>query len=317
MNLLEVRNLRVRFKTRLGTVEAVRGVSFSLAEGEILGIVGESGSGKTTTVLAIPKLLPDKAEVSTDGIFLMGTRIDEMSEENLASVRGAKIGVVFQDPFTAFNPVMKVFEQIKEAMTIHGVGDEEAERRTLELMSAVGIPEPEMWKNAYPHEFSGGMLQRSAIAMAIAMNPPLVIADEPTTSLDVTVQKEILKLLMSLKKRYGTSIIFITHDIMLLKHIADRVLVMYAGKIVEISNRETIFSNPHHPYTKALMDSIPTVERKPEKLKVIKGKVPDLSNLPKGCPFNPRCDRVQERCLREEPELMKTDSSEVACFYPI
>jgi oligopeptide/dipeptide ABC transporter ATP-binding protein len=303
--LLEVKDLKVSFRTEDGVVKAVDGVSFSVDQGEVLGIVGESGSGKSVTMMSVLRLINDpnmqvEGEVLYKGRDLMKLHKDEMRE-----VRGDEIAMIFQDPMTSLNPVYRVGDQIVEAILTHqDVGKPGAKRRAIELLHQVGIPQAEVRVDDYPHQFSGGMRQRAMIAMALANNPDILIADEPTTALDVTIQAQILELLDKLKDDFGSAIILITHDLGVVADIADRIAVMYAGRIVEFGAKRDLFYDPQHPYTWGLLGSIPRLDRpKMARLHSIEGMPPSLISPPEGCKFRPRCPHAFEKCM-EEPELV-------------
>ena len=308
MALLEVKDLRVHFDTDDGVVKAVDGVNFSLDPGQTLGIVGESGSGKSVTNLAIMGLARGgriSGEVLFEGKDLLKMHINE-----LRAIRGKKIAMIFQDPLSSLHPYYKVGSQIAEMILAHEkVSKKEARDRAINLLKLVGIPKPERRVDDYPHQFSGGMRQRAMIAMALALDPAVLIADEPTTALDVTVQAQVLDLVERLQDEFGTAIICITHDLGVVADMADEVLVMYGGKPVEVAERRTAYYNPHMPYTWGLLQSLPPVaaEHTGERLQPIKGQPPSLINLPKGCSFNPRCPYVMEVCTRVEPELEPAD----------
>jgi len=314
VTLLKVRNLSVEFYKGGKTVQALRNVSLSLDENEALGIVGESGCGKTTFALSILKLIPEKeGKVVSGEIVFAGEDLLSLPDEKLLQIRGNRISIIFQDPFTSLNPVFRIGDQIFESLALHGkrnFSNSEMEEKIIRLLQLVKMPKPEdtMW--SYPHQLSGGMQQRVMIAMAISSNPQILIADEPTTALDVTIQKEILDLMSELQKEMGLSIILITHDFGIVSEICQRVSVMYAGTIMEEAATSEIFRNPLHPYTQGLLESLPSrnevrglfrVEKR--RLRAIPGQVPDPSNLPTGCKFNPRCSRVIDDCKTEEPEL--------------
>jgi peptide/nickel transport system ATP-binding protein len=302
--LLEVRDLHVSFPTEDGVVKAVQGVSFSIDPGQTLGIVGESGSGKsvsTQTILGLTRGAKITGEALLEGRDLLTMKPDE-----LRAVRGAKIAMIFQDPLSSLHPQYKVGWQIVEMIRAHDdMSKERAKARAVELLKLVGIPQPERRVDDYPHQFSGGMRQRAMIAMALALNPAVLIADEPTTALDVTVQAQILDLIERIQSEFGTAVIMITHDLGVVADLADEVLVMYAGKPVEMSDRRTIYYRPHHPYTKGLLESIPSsaATGAGDRLKPIKGQPPSLINLPSGCSFHPRCPYVMDVCLTEIPPL--------------
>lgn len=314
-NMLEVHNLSVRFKTPDGEVEAVNGVNFSLAPGETLGIVGESGSGKSQTVLSIMGLLASNGAASGK-IVLNGRDLLTMSTRELNAVRGANIGMIFQDPMTSLNPYLKISTQLTESLRVHrGMSKREALARAIEVLDAVKIPDAKNRVHYYPHEFSGGMRQRVMIAMALLCKPQLIIADEPTTALDVTVQAQILNLLDDLKHDFGVAIILITHDLGVVAGLCDQVMVMYGGQVMESAHRDDIFANPRHPYTRGLLKSVPRLdEQEHGRLLTIPGNPPDLMHLPVGCPFSPRCGDVEDRCLRERPLLKyQEDNTARAC----
>ena len=303
--LLNIEKLNTSFFTYDGQIDAVRNVSFHIEEGESLGIVGESGSGKSVTSLSILKLLSKNGRVMGGDVFLNGDNLMEMDNNQMRKVRGAKISMIFQDPMSSLNPVIPVGNQVAEIILEHqNVSKKEAKEKVLELFKMVQIPEPEKRYKNYPHEYSGGMRQRAMIAMALACNPAVLIADEPTTALDVTIQDQILKLLRKLQKEINMSIIFITHDLGVVAEICSRVMVMYGGMIMETADVETIFNNPKHPYTIGLLESIPKINQdKHIQLMPIPGSPPDMSNPPSGCPFNPRCAYAREICTKAAPEL--------------
>ncbi len=302
--LLEVNDLKVSFRTEDGVVRAVDGVSFAVDQGDVLGIVGESGSGKSVTMMSVLRLINDpnmrvEGEVIYKGRDLMKLHKDEMRE-----VRGDEIAMIFQDPMTSLNPVYRVGDQIIEAILTHQeVGKGAARRRAIELLHQVGIPDPEERVDDYPHQFSGGMRQRAMIAMALSKNPDILIADEPTTALDVTIQAQIIELIDTLKDEFNSAVILITHDLGVVAEIANEIIVMYAGRVVERAPTRQLFYDPQHPYTWGLLGSIPRLDRpKLERLHSIKGMPPSLINLPQGCKFRPRCPYAFEKCT-EEPEL--------------
>ena len=320
MSLLEVRNLRVSFPTADGVVRAVRGVSFAVDAGRTLGIVGESGSGKTVLTQTLLGLTPG-GEVSGRAWF-DGTDLIGLTDEQLRRVRGAQIAVIFQDPLTSLHPLYRVGWQIAELIRAHdrSVSRAAAAERAVELLARVGIPQPRQRARDYPHQFSGGMRQRAMIAMALALSPKLIIADEPTTALDATVQAQILDLLMRLQRDSGTALILITHDLGVVADIADDVLVMYAGRAAEVAGKRDIFYRPHHPYTKGLLESIPNSSAGAGRLRPITGQPPSLINLPSGCAFHPRCAYVMDRCLTDEPALTPVGgdgSHRSACWLPV
>ena len=318
--LLEVKDLHVSFSTEDGIVKAVQGVSFSIEPGETLGIVGESGSGKsvsTQTILGLTR----GAKISGQAL-LEGRDLLTMKNDELRAVRGAKISMIFQDPLSSLHPQYKVGWQIVEMILAHdSMSKTQAKARAVELLKLVGIPQPERRVDDYPHQFSGGMRQRAMIAMALALNPAVLIADEPTTALDVTVQAQILDLIEKVQAEFGTAVIMITHDLGVVADLADQVLVMYAGRPVETSDRRTIYYRPHHPYTKGLLESIPSsvATQEGERLKPIKGAPPSLINLPSGCSFHPRCPYVMDICLTDVPPLYPVGGEPLhrsACHLP-
>src|SRR5437868_1077581 len=313
--LLEVDGLTVAFATRRGTLTAVDDVSFTIAPGEVLGVVGESGAGKSLTGAAIIGLLEPPLRIAGGQILLDGRRIDHLPYEAMRRVRGKEIGAIFQDPLTSLNPLYAVGQQLIETIRTHlDLGPGAARERALALLREVGISGAEQRLDHYPHQFSGGMRQRVVIALALAANPRLIIADEPTTALDVSIQAQIIALLKRLCREHGTAIMLVTHDMGVIAETADRVAVMYAGRIVEIGPVRTIIAEPHHPYTVGLMQSIPRIGGRRERLRQIDGAMPRLDAIPPGCPFNPRCPEVFDRCHRERPGLLPAPGSEAACW---
>jgi len=315
--LLEVQDLTVRFGTEDGVVNAVRGVSYRLAEREVLAIVGESGSGKSVSSLAVMGLLPKSARV-TGKILLEGENVLEMPIKEQRSLRGRRIAMVFQDPMTALNPVYSIGDQLAEAVRSHEyVSKKIALGRAVEMLDLVGIPRPKERLKAYPHEFSGGMRQRVMIAMAVINSPDVIIADEPTTALDVTVQAQILEKLLEVKDAVNAAIVLITHDLGVVAGIAHRTLVMYAGRAVELGSTREVFASPRMPYTAGLLGSIPSLETAGGRLRPIPGAPPSLINMPEGCPFSPRCPLVTDECLTREPPLYATDQHDhvAACHH--
>ena len=302
--LLDVKGLKVRFATEDGTVHAVDGVDFELDRGKVLGIVGESGSGKSVTAMTILGLTRDRNTRFEGEVDYKGQNLLQMSESRLRDVRGNEIAMIFQDPMTSLNPVYNVGDQIVEAIMTHeGTTKKDARRRAVELLRQVGIPNAQQRASDYPHQFSGGMRQRAMIAMALSCNPDVLIADEPTTALDVTIQAQILELLDNLRADFDSSVILITHDLGVVAEVADEIIVMYAGRVVERGSKRDVFYDPQHPYTWGLLGSIPRLDRpKPKKLHSIEGTPPSLINLPRGCKFRPRCPHAFEKC-QEEPEL--------------
>jgi oligopeptide/dipeptide ABC transporter ATP-binding protein len=307
--LLEVHNLKTYFYTEDGVVKAVDGVDFTVGRGEVLGLVGESGCGKSVTSLSIMRLIGIPGKVVEGEIIFEGRNLLELSESEMVHMRGNRISMIFQQPQSSLNPVFKIGDQVAEVMQIHqNMGKEESWNKAVELLTLVGIPDPESKAHSFPHEVSGGQAQRVMIAMALALNPQLLIADEPTTALDVTIQAQILDLLRDLRTRMDTAVILITHDLGVISEMADRVAVMYAGRIVEQADIKTLFKKPVHPYTQGLMASIPILGTVKEVLDVIPGSVPNLVNLPPGCQFAPRCrSRVEYQlpiCTQVEPQLI-------------
>ena len=317
--ILEVRDLYVSFPTEDGVVKAVDGVTFSLMPGETLGVVGESGSGKSVTFLTVMGIVNAKqAEVSGEILF-KGQDLLKVTADELRAVRGAEISMIFQDPLTSLHPMYKVGKQISEAILLHEkVSKDEAMIRAVDMLDRVRIPRPKERAQQYPHEFSGGMRQRAMIAMALALNPDLLIADEPTTALDVTVQAQILTLIDSLRSEFNTAIVLITHDLGVVAEHCDNINVMYAGRLVEQGRTDDIYYHPHHPYTWGLLDSIPKVGVERDRLVPIKGTPPSLINVPSGCPFHPRCPYAFDRCPREVPPLLPADGFHAsACHLPL
>ena len=315
--VLKVENLRTYFHTKEGDVPAVDGVSFTLGKGKVLGIVGESGCGKSVTSLSIMGLLPAQtAEVMPgSSIRLLDQELVGRSNREMCQIRGNQISMVFQDSMTSLNPVMRVGDQLIETIRVHRkLSRKEASAQAVEMLRKVGIPNPEARMKNYPHEMSGGMRQRVMIAMALSCNPKVLIADEPTTALDVTIQAQILQLMLQLRESYDTSILLITHDMGVVAEIADDIMVMYTGRVVEQGTAGEVFSNPLHPYTQGLLASIPRIDQKVDRLHVTQGMVPNLYNLPKGCKFADRCPYVTECCREEEPEVYDLDGHLVRCF---
>ncbi len=321
MPLLEVRDLDTQFHTDDGVVHAVNGVSFTVNEGETLGLVGESGCGKTVTALSLLRLIPEPpGEIVNGQVLFQGRDLLLAGTQEMCEVRGSKIGMVFQDPMSSLNPVLRIGEQITEALELHlGMDPRESRRRAIELLRLVGMPEAEEHIEDYPHQFSGGMRQRAMIAMALSCNPYLLIADEPTTALDVTIQAQIIDLVKRLKKEIGLAIMWITHDLGIIAGLADRVLVMYAGYIVESADVKDLYSDPRHPYTLGLLASIPRLDEGRRKaLTPIEGVPPDLIHIPSGCPFHPRCAYATDHCSQTMPELRKVGEEHmVACWLDV
>lgn len=318
--IVEISNLRTVFHTQDGIVHAVNGISFTLQEGETLGIVGESGCGKSVSMLSLMRLLPQTAEIKADKMNFFGRNLLEFTDSEMHHVRGSQIAMIFQDPMTSLNPVLTIGFQLKEPLKLHlGLSDQKAEERAAELLQLVGIPEPRNRLGDYPHQFSGGMRQRAMIAMALSCNPALLIADEPTTALDVTIQAQIVELVKQLREQFGQALIWITHDLGVVARLAERVIVMYAGFIVEDAAVEDLYHNPRHPYTKALLRSLPRVDStRSEMLDTIEGLPPDLIALPRGCPFAARCAFVVDKCRQENPSLHELlPRHRVACWVDI
>ncbi len=318
--LLDVRNLTVRFYTQDGVVHAVNGISYQIHEGETVAIVGESGCGKSVGVMSLIRLIPQPPGRITDGeVWFEGKNLLALPEEELRHIRGNRISMIFQDPMTSLNPVLTVGFQIMEALQLHlGLNRTEARQRAIELLKMVGIPDAARRIDDYPHQFSGGMRQRVMIAMGLACNPKLLIADEPTTALDVTIEAQIIDLVKRLRNEMGMAVIWITHDLAVVAGLAHRVMVMYAGYIVEKAPVRDIYYDPRHPYTLGLLNSIPRVDKVGRRLEPIEGLPPDLLALPKGCPFAPRCRFRIERCLEEKPPLEPVaPGHEVACWVDV
>ncbi len=321
MALLELKDLHTYFKTKRGTVKAVNGVSYAVDPGRTLGVVGESGSGKSVSAMSILQLLDGNGYIDSGSILFNGQDLTKYSRKEMNKIRGNDISVIFQEPMTSLNPVFTVEKQVSEPFIIHqGMSKKEAAAKVIEMLKDVKIPNPEAVAKQYPHQLSGGMRQRVMIAMALACQPKLLIADEPTTALDVTIQAQILKLMNELKREHGTSILFITHDLGVICQMADDVAVMYCGQVVELASAETIFTDPDysHPYTEGLMTSIPRLDTPAnERLDAIPGAVPHPLDLPKGCKFAPRCKYCTQKCLEEEPELQEVaPGQQIRCFYP-
>ena len=313
--LLEVKNLRVEFPTRRGTLVAIDDVSFSIAPGEVLGVVGESGAGKSLTGAAIIGLLEPPGRVAGGEILLGGRRIDNLPPEQMRRIRGKEIGAIFQDPLTSLNPLYTVGRQLTETIETHlGLTFSQARTRAIDLLKETGIPAAEARIDHYPHQFSGGMRQRVVIALALAAEPRLVVADEPTTALDVSIQAQIIALLKRLCREHGTAVMLVTHDMGVIAETADRVAVMYAGRIAEIGPVADVIHRPMHPYTVGLMGSIPSMGEERERLAQIDGAMPRLTAIPKGCAFNPRCPKAMPVCRERRPDPMPAGASFAACW---
>ncbi|SFP02763.1 peptide/nickel transport system ATP-binding protein [Bradyrhizobium sp. Ghvi] len=312
--VLSVRNLQVEFASRRGTLRAINGVSFDIAKGEVLGVVGESGAGKSVTGLSVIGLIDPPGRIAGGEIHLAGLRIDNLPPEEMRRIRGKRIGMIFQDPLTSLNPLYKVGDQIVETIRTHlNLSEQAARRRAIDLLAEVGIPAPEKRIDGYPHEFSGGMRQRVVIALAICAEPELIIADEPTTALDVSVQAQIISLIKRLGRDHGTAVMLVTHDMGVIAETSDRVAVMYAGRVAEIGPVQDVVRNPLHPYAKGLMGAIPTLAGDDKRLVQIPGSMPRLSAIPRGCSFNPRCAFAFDRCRAERPEPLARGTQSVAC----
>jgi len=313
--LLEVKNLRVEFPTRRGTLLALDDISFSIAPGEILGVVGESGAGKSLTGAAIIGLLDPPGRIAGGEIRLAGQRIDNLPYEAMRKIRGRQIGAIFQDPLTSLNPLYTIGRQLVETIQTHlNVGADEARRRAIKLLQETGIPAAEQRIDQFPHQFSGGMRQRVVIALALAAEPKLIVADEPTTALDVSIQAQIISLLRRLCKDHGAAVMLVTHDMGVIAETCDRVAVMYAGRIVEIGPVHDVIHSPAHPYTVGLMGSIPAMDEDRERLLQIDGAMPRLTAIPTGCAFHPRCPKAFARCHVERPNLMPAQATQAACW---
>ena len=319
--LLEIKNLKTFFKTRNGTVKAVNDVSYSIMPGKTLGIVGESGSGKSVSAMSVLRLLDANGYIADGTVTFDGQDLAKISTQEMYHIRGNKISVIFQEPMTSLNPVFSVKRQLSEPFRVHrGMNKKEAAKAALKMLADVKIPNPEVVLKQYPHQLSGGMRQRVMIAMALACEPKLLIADEPTTALDVTIQAQILHLMNTLKQEHGTAIMFITHDLGVINQMADDVVVMYCGEVVERVPAKTLFSKNvkfSHPYTEGLLGSVPRLDTTAARLDAIPGAVPHPLNLPKGCKFAPRCKYCTQRCIDEAPSLVKvSEDQEIRCFYP-
>jgi peptide/nickel transport system ATP-binding protein len=313
--LLEVKNLRVEFPTRRGTLLALDDISFDISPGEILGVVGESGAGKSLTGAAIIGLLEPPGRIAGGEVRLAGQRIDNLPYEQMRAIRGRQIGAIFQDPLTSLNPLYTVGRQLIETIRTHlPVSEEQARARAIKLLQETGIPAAEARIDMYPHQLSGGMRQRVVIALALAAEPKLIVADEPTTALDVSIQAQIISLLKRLCKEHGAAVMLVTHDMGVIAETCDRVAVMYAGRIAEVGPVGAVIHQPQHPYTVGLMGSIPAMDEDRERLLQIDGAMPRLNAIPAGCAFNPRCPQVFDRCRVERPSLMPAGATRAACW---
>lgn len=316
--LLSVRDLCVEFPTRHGVLKALDRVSFDIAPGEILGVVGESGAGKSLTGAALIGLLEPPGRVASGEIWFEGQRIDQLPADGMRRLRGRKIGAIFQDPLTSLNPLFTVGQQLVETIRAHlPLNEREARERAIDLLRQTGIPAPEARVDQYPHQLSGGMRQRVVIALALAAEPKLIVADEPTTALDVSIQAQIIALLKKVCKEQGAAVMLVTHDMGVIAETCDRVAVMYAGRIAEIGPVADVIHRPAHPYTVGLMGSIPAMDEDRERLLQIDGAMPRLNAIPSGCAFNPRCSRVADRCRIDRPELAAAGATQAACWLPV
>jgi peptide/nickel transport system ATP-binding protein len=313
--ILKVENLRIEFNTRRGILVAVDDISFGVMPGEVFGIVGESGAGKSLTGQAIIGLLEPPGRIGAGQIFLNGQRIDQLPHDQMRRIRGKKIGMIFQDPLTSLNPLYTIGQQLVETILTHSaMSTQKARRHAIKLLDEVGIPAAEKRIDHYPHQFSGGMRQRVVIALALCVNPSLIIADEPTTALDVSIQAQIIALLKRLCKEHATAVILITHDMGVIADISDRVAVMYAGRLVEVGEVRDVVKSPKHPYSQGLMGSIPSLHHKSDALIQIEGAMPRLTEIPAGCAFHPRCPHCFDRCRSQRPDLLNTEPTKAACW---
>lgn len=313
--ILNIEHLKIEFNTRRGTLVAVDDISFNVLPGEVFGVVGESGAGKSLTGQAIIGLLEPPGRIAAGRIVLKGQRIDQLPYHEIRRIRGKKIGMIFQDPLTSLNPLYTIGRQLTETILTHtNMSHDQARQHAISLLDEVGIPAAEKRFDHYPHQFSGGMRQRVVIALALCVNPGLIIADEPTTALDVSIQAQIITLLKGLCKEHGTAVILITHDMGVIAEISDRVAVMYAGRLVEVGNVRDVVKNPKHPYSQGLMGSIPSLRHKAEALIQIEGAMPRLAEIPGGCAFHPRCPHSFDRCLSQRPDLLNTEPTQAACW---
>ncbi|MDP2368802.1 ABC transporter ATP-binding protein [Rhodoferax sp.] len=315
MSLLQVKNLVVEFPSRHGTLRALDDISFDIAPGEILGVVGESGAGKSLTGAAIIGLLEPPGRIAGGQILLEGQRIDQLDAQAMRHIRGRRIGAIFQDPLTSLNPLYTIGRQLTETIRAHlPVSEQEARSRAITLLKDTGIPAPEQRLDHYPHQFSGGMRQRVVIALALAAEPKLIVADEPTTALDVSIQAQIIALLKNVCRQHGAAVMLITHDMGVIAETCDRVAVMYAGRLAEIGPVHQVINHPAHPYTEGLMAAIPDITQDREYLNQIDGAMPRLNAIPTGCAFNPRCPKVMDRCRSGRPDLTEAGASRAACW---
>jgi len=313
--VLELKNLSVEFPSRRGALQTLSDVSFEIRPGEVLGVVGESGAGKSLTGAAIIGLLEPPGRISSGEVWVSGRRIDQFSDDQMRLVRGREIGAIFQDPLTSLNPLYSVGRQLIETIETHlGLTRSQARQRAVELLESTGIPAARERIDHYPHQFSGGMRQRVVIALALAAEPKLIVADEPTTALDVSIQAQIIELLKKVCREHSAAVMLITHDMGVIAETADRVVVMYAGRVIEEGRVEDLIRDPKHPYTAGLMGAIPSVNRHVERLAQIDGAMPRLNAIPEGCAFNPRCQHVMAVCKQDRPELFQTSTSRAACW---
>ncbi len=316
--IVDVKNLETTFFTKAGAFKAVNNISYQINKGETLGIVGESGCGKSVTSFSLMRLIAPPGKITGGSFYLNGKNLLNISASEMETIRGNQMAMIFQEPMTALNPVMTIGYQIDEQIIQHKKSSKaEAKDRSIEMLKLVGIPSPEQRYSQYPHQLSGGMRQRAMIAMALSCNPQFLIADEPTTALDVTIQAQILELIQNLQEKFNMSVQFITHDLGVISEISDRVMVMYGGQTCEFASTQDLFTSPKHPYTAALMDSIPKLKSRVRRLPTIEGSVPSPWDLPAGCPFQNRCPRAKTECLNHRPPLVQSEGRSVACFNPL